>query len=237
MDRPGKYVLIKKVNSSSKAIQKVKNGKNKTIEKKLKKQLQPQNSKPVDAVQKKNNQQVTQPLSKSAKRKLKKKNKLNDASHQEVSSKKNKTEAAFAANKKEKLKAKHNDFQEDLADRLKASRFRFINEELYTRRGDDAFEIFNEDESAFTTYHEGYRKQVEYWPINPLDRIINSVKKLLVFHYEKTFSYMLLFGIYCTLSIFLQTFKFHCCRFWMWRSKIEQIDTAKMLQLRFGSSK
>lgn len=70
------------------------------------------------------------------------------------------------------------DFRDQLVDDLKSSRFRFINELLYTRPGHSASEIFKEDSQAFQTYHEGYRQQVAYWPINPLDRIIKSIKGL-----------------------------------------------------------
>lgn len=82
-------------------------------------------------------------------------------------------------NKKQKLlKNEGKDFRNQLVDDLKSSRFRFINELLYTRRGKDAVEIFKEDTEAFQTYHDGYRQQVEYWPINPLDRLIKSIKNL-----------------------------------------------------------
>ena len=70
------------------------------------------------------------------------------------------------------------DFRGQLVDQLKSSRFRFINELLYTRSGSEAGSIFKEDSEAFTTYHEGYQKQVEQWPLNPLDRIIKSIKNL-----------------------------------------------------------
>lgn len=80
--------------------------------------------------------------------------------------------------KKKKSAASSNDFHDDLADRLKASRFRFINELLYTHESEEATDIMAQDPDAFTTYHEGYRKQVEQWPLNPLDRIIKSIKAL-----------------------------------------------------------
>lgn len=88
-----------------------------------------------------------------------------------------------ASSKKNKKKLKNSlgdsgDFREKLVENLKGSRFRFINELLYTRKGEDAIKIFKEDLDSFQTYHDGYRKQVEQWPINPLDRIIKSVKAL-----------------------------------------------------------
>lgn len=89
-----------------------------------------------------------------------------------------KVKSTKSAAKKKKRPASGTDFHEDLADRLKASRFRFINEQLYTHESDEATEIMAQDPDAFTTYHEGYRKQVEQWPLNPLDRIIKSIKAL-----------------------------------------------------------
>lgn len=81
--------------------------------------------------------------------------------------------------KKQKLQQREGkDFHNQLVDDLKGSRFRFINELLYSRKGKDAVEIFKEDNEAFQTYHDGYRQQVEYWPINPLDRIIKSIQSL-----------------------------------------------------------
>lgn len=85
---------------------------------------------------------------------------------------------AKSSGKKKKSSASNIDFHEDLADRLKSSRFRFINEQLYTHESEEATEIMAQDPDAFTTYHEGYRKQVEQWPLNPLDRIIKSIKAL-----------------------------------------------------------
>lgn len=91
----------------------------------------------------------------------------------------NRPEQTKLTGKKKKQKsASSADFHENLADRLKASRFRYINELLYTHESDEATDIMAQDPDAFTTYHDGYRKQVEQWPLNPLDRIIKSIKSL-----------------------------------------------------------
>lgn len=91
-------------------------------------------------------------------------------------------EATTDKNNKKRFNKKRSgdslDFREKLVENLKGSRFRFINELLYTRKGQDAIKIFKEDSDAFQTYHNGYRKQVEQWPINPLDRIIKSIQTL-----------------------------------------------------------
>ena len=60
---------------------------------------------------------------------------------------------------------------------LKSSQFRFLNEQLYKVSGKKAKEMFAEDGSAFLTYHEGFTQQVEQWPLNPVDIIIDALKK------------------------------------------------------------
>ncbi|XP_063697352.1 ribosomal RNA-processing protein 8 [Culicoides brevitarsis] len=72
------------------------------------------------------------------------------------------------------------DFKSHLIDSLKGSRFRYMNEQMYKCKGDEAKKMFDEDPQAFVAYHEGYRQQVQQWPSNPLDRIIKSIKKLPV---------------------------------------------------------
>jgi len=60
---------------------------------------------------------------------------------------------------------------------LKASRFRYLNELLYTQEGRESLHMFTEDPDAFQTYHEGYADQVRKWPLNPLDLIIKGISK------------------------------------------------------------
>lgn len=69
-------------------------------------------------------------------------------------------------------------FRDKLIGNLKGSRFRFLNEKLYSTEGSGGLKLFKEDKGAFKAYHEGYRQQVQQWPLNPLDRIIKSIKKL-----------------------------------------------------------
>lgn len=69
-------------------------------------------------------------------------------------------------------------YADQLRENLKGSRFRFLNEQLYKQTGEESMKTFKDDDTAFTAYHEGYRYQVQQWPLNPLDRIIKSLKKL-----------------------------------------------------------
>ena len=60
---------------------------------------------------------------------------------------------------------------------LESSRFRWINEQLYTTTGDEAVAIFSEDPNLFDIYHRGFTNQVKLWPVNPVDKIIEWLKK------------------------------------------------------------
>lgn len=61
---------------------------------------------------------------------------------------------------------------------LKSSRFRFINETLYKNHSSKSKQYFKEDPGDFQAYHEGYKQQVQQWPVNPLDVIISSIKNM-----------------------------------------------------------
>lgn len=69
-------------------------------------------------------------------------------------------------------------FGDQLRENLKGSRFRFLNEQMYKQPGEESMKIFQEDKTAFDAYHEGYRRQIAQWPMNPLDRIIKNIKRL-----------------------------------------------------------
>merc|ERR1719266_21474 len=62
--------------------------------------------------------------------------------------------------------------------KLTASRFRFLNEQLYRQEGSASASLFKNDPTLFESYHAGYRIQANQWPLDPLDLIIAEVKKL-----------------------------------------------------------
>lgn len=68
--------------------------------------------------------------------------------------------------------------RERMMTQLRASRFRYLNETLYNNESSESRKMFKEDPDAFNAYHTGYRQQVEQWPLNPLDIIIASIKKM-----------------------------------------------------------
>ncbi|KFG32486.1 methyltransferase domain-containing protein [Toxoplasma gondii GAB2-2007-GAL-DOM2] len=65
-----------------------------------------------------------------------------------------------------------------LLQKLQGSRFRSLNQCLYTSTGDQALAAFTKDPSLFHAYHEGYRLQVAQWPSNPLTHIKAWVRTL-----------------------------------------------------------
>lgn len=190
MSEPGKFVLLRNVQASSKNIKKAKHKKDKQLKQKQKLHVQlkktaipiqkqsakiPQAGDGTSKKKKKNNQKQKHPApGRSFPHEVASNNARNKKQKPQKQQKQQKPQKPQIDESFEEPK----NFQDDLAGRLKASRFRFINEQLYTQSGDEAIKVFNEDDSAFSTYHEGYRIQVKQWPINPLDRIIKSIKKL-----------------------------------------------------------
>ncbi|KAL7442354.1 hypothetical protein ACHAXM_008341 [Skeletonema potamos] len=71
--------------------------------------------------------------------------------------------------------------QKAFLERLTSSRFRELNEDLYTKPSQDSFKQFTENPELFDQYHVGFRKQAKEWPVNPVDviykKIVNNWKK------------------------------------------------------------
>ncbi|ORZ00471.1 methyltransferase-domain-containing protein, partial [Syncephalastrum racemosum] len=74
--------------------------------------------------------------------------------------------------------AKLTPLQQKMKEKLSGARFRWLNEQLYTTKGDEAFKLFTEQPELFEEYHSGFRHQVESWPENPVDLIIDQLKEL-----------------------------------------------------------
>ncbi|KAL2153121.1 hypothetical protein VTH82DRAFT_4276 [Thermothelomyces myriococcoides] len=66
--------------------------------------------------------------------------------------------------------------QASMREKLISARFRHLNETLYTRPSTEAFQLFEESPEMFNEYHEGFRRQVEVWPENPVDGYIADIK-------------------------------------------------------------
>ncbi|XP_014247245.1 ribosomal RNA-processing protein 8 [Cimex lectularius] len=80
---------------------------------------------------------------------------------------------------REKFKnSKLTNLREKMIGRLSAAKFRFINQQLYEAEHRKSNDVFNDGGESFKDYHAGFRHQVKHWPINPIDVIIRSIKKL-----------------------------------------------------------
>jgi len=72
--------------------------------------------------------------------------------------------------------SKYNKFQNKIMEKLKGGQFRYINEKLYTCESSVACSLFVSDPKLFDVYHKGFHTQVQQWPQNPVDIIIEYIK-------------------------------------------------------------
>lgn len=63
-------------------------------------------------------------------------------------------------------------------EKLKGAKFRWLNEILYTNKSNKALQLFQNEPEFFEIYHQGFRKQVTEWPVNPVDYYINVLKDM-----------------------------------------------------------
>ncbi|AWU78184.1 uncharacterized protein C5L36_0E02480 [Pichia kudriavzevii] len=59
--------------------------------------------------------------------------------------------------------------QRKMLNKLSGSRFRWINEQLYTTDSKSALEMIQRQPELYEEYHKGFASQVESWPENPVD--------------------------------------------------------------------
>jgi len=84
--------------------------------------------------------------------------------------------------RKDNNKPKQSALQKSFLSRLSGSRFRELNEDLYTTTSQSAFEKFSKQPEFYDQYHEGFRRQVKEWPINP----VNVIAEWLVSRKKKS---------------------------------------------------
>jgi ribosomal RNA-processing protein 8 len=65
--------------------------------------------------------------------------------------------------------------QEKMQAKLTGSKFRWLNEQLYTQSSSESKKLFK-DKQLFEIYHQGFRSQIKSWPVNPVDTIIKDLK-------------------------------------------------------------
>ncbi|ODV81152.1 uncharacterized protein CANTADRAFT_25385 [Suhomyces tanzawaensis NRRL Y-17324] len=66
--------------------------------------------------------------------------------------------------------------QKKMMAKLSGSRFRWINEQLYTTTSQEALRLLKEQPELFDEYHQGFRSQVQSWPENPVDVFVEQIK-------------------------------------------------------------
>lgn len=85
--------------------------------------------------------------------------------------------AIVTQSKSSRTNSKYNRFQQKLMEKLKGGQFRWINERLYSCASSEAVNMFVTEPSLFDVYHEGFHAQVQQWPQNPVDAMLQYVKK------------------------------------------------------------
>ncbi|KAI1386253.1 methyltransferase-domain-containing protein [Hypoxylon trugodes] len=66
--------------------------------------------------------------------------------------------------------------QAAMREKLVSARFRHLNETLYTKPSEEMFKLFEDSPEMFQEYHEGFRRQVDVWPENPVDGYVRDIK-------------------------------------------------------------
>jgi len=69
-----------------------------------------------------------------------------------------------------------NKIKDKINSSLSGSRFRQINQQLYTTSSKNAFQLFKQEPELFELYHSGYQQMVKQWPVHPQDIIIRLLK-------------------------------------------------------------
>lgn len=67
--------------------------------------------------------------------------------------------------------------QKAMREKLLSSRFRYLNQALYTTPSKTSYELFRENPAFFIEYHEGFRRQVNAWPENPVNGFVRWIKE------------------------------------------------------------
>jgi ribosomal RNA-processing protein 8 len=75
-----------------------------------------------------------------------------------------------------KLAAQLTPLQASMRQKLISARFRHLNQTLYTTPSTHSLSLFQDNPEMFTEYHEGFRRQVEVWPENPVDGYIVQIQ-------------------------------------------------------------
>ncbi|KAL8746133.1 MAG: hypothetical protein Q9190_001796, partial [Brigantiaea leucoxantha] len=67
--------------------------------------------------------------------------------------------------------------QKSMQSKLVSARFRHLNQILYTTPSHEALQLFSSIPGAYSSYHAGFRSQVNVWPQNPVETFIEDIKR------------------------------------------------------------
>lgn len=67
--------------------------------------------------------------------------------------------------------------QQKMMSKLSGSRFRWINEKLYTIGSGEALSLIKRNPALFEEYHQGFRSQVQLWPENPVEVFVQVISE------------------------------------------------------------
>lgn len=67
--------------------------------------------------------------------------------------------------------------QSSMRQKLTSARFRHLNQTLYTTPSSSSYHLFSQNPTFFTEYHDGFQRQVNAWPENPVDGFIRWIKE------------------------------------------------------------
>lgn len=113
---------------------------------------------------------------KDGREKPKPKDSSNDAPAKDAAAEKKSSSKAPPPSAPTPASAKLTPLQVSMREKLISARFRHLNETLYTRPSADALSLFAESPEMFTEYHEGFRRQVEVWPENPVEGYLADIR-------------------------------------------------------------
>ncbi|EEU40814.1 uncharacterized protein NECHADRAFT_34271 [Fusarium vanettenii 77-13-4] len=119
-----------------------------------------------------------QPKSKKEKKQKQKKKPAEekDANQEEPSSTSAKNDAIVKATPLPPAPPKLTPLQASMREKLISARFRHLNETLYTKPSEEAYQLFQDSPEMFDEYHEGFRRQVKVWPENPVDSFLQDIR-------------------------------------------------------------
>lgn len=78
---------------------------------------------------------------------------------------------------KKKTKRSESKLEDKINENLLGSKFRILNEKLYTIPSDEALEYFKNNPEDFEIYHQGFTIQASKWPVNPNILIIQELER------------------------------------------------------------